>query len=105
MDLRQFIITSPAGLVLSVPTWTGGSPVYAIIGAVVTLLPCLLPYVFRLLPYGLVIFMHLRGKSVTVEDHGVKIVVDDGEPHPNTSSLPSPDRARLLRDPTEARST
>jgi len=69
VDRRQFSFTAPTGVALSALTWTGGSPVYAIIGAVVTVLPCLLPY-------GFFLFMILQGKPVTVKDHGVKITLD-----------------------------
>jgi hypothetical protein len=74
-ELRQFIITGPAGLALGLPTLRGGSPGYAIAAAVVILLPQLLSYAFRLLPYGFAVLLLLRrdGNSFTVDDHGVKI--------------------------------
>jgi hypothetical protein len=101
MELRQFSITGPAGLALSLPTLNGGSPAYALAGAAVVVLP----YAFRLLPYAFALYMLRRGKPFTVEDHGVKISSDGREVDPNTCSPASPNRARLLDDPTEARGT
>jgi hypothetical protein len=77
-ELRQFIITGPAGLALGFPTLRGGSPGYAIAAAVVILLPQLLSYAFRLLPYGFALLLLLLRDSrpFTVDDHGVKIVSD-----------------------------
>jgi hypothetical protein len=75
MGIRQFSITGPAGLTLSLPTWTGGSPGYAIAGAVVVLLPHLLPYAFAL-------YMERQGKPFTVEHYGVKINSGDDSNSP-----------------------
>jgi hypothetical protein len=69
VELRRFDITSPVGLVLSLPTLQDGNPAYAIAGAVVILLP-------RVLPYAFAVYMHHRGQPFTVEDHGVKITSD-----------------------------
>ena len=71
--LREFIVTGPAGLTLSLPTWTGGSPAFAIAGAVVAVLP----YAFRLVPYAFALYMLRKGKPFTVEDHGIKISSGD----------------------------
>ena len=81
MGIRQLSFTGPAGLTLCVPTWTGGSPAYAIVGAVVILLPLLLPYAFAL-------YMERRGKPFTVEHYGVKITI--GETSVSTPSLIRP---------------
>jgi hypothetical protein len=66
MELRQFSITGPAGLLLGLPTLQGASPAYAIAGVVVAVLP-------RLLPYAYAFLMHRKSKPFTIEDHGVKI--------------------------------
>jgi hypothetical protein len=73
MDVRQFSITGPAGLVLGLPTWTGGSPAFAMAGAAIAVLP----YAFRLVPYAFALYLLRKGKPFAVEDHGVKISSGD----------------------------
>jgi hypothetical protein len=83
---RQFSITGPAGLALSLPTLRGESPAYAIAGAAVILLA-------RLLPYAFALYTLRKGKPFTVEDHGVKIMSDgDG-----AALAPSVQRAHQTR--------
>jgi hypothetical protein len=93
MELRQFSITGPAGLVLSLPTLNGGSPAYAIAGAAVAALP----YAFRLLPYAFALYLLRKGKPFTVEDHGVKISSGEGQSTARLTTPPSPSAAPRLR--------
>jgi len=97
MQVRHFSFAGPAGLLLGLPTLHGGSPAYAIAGAAVVVLPRLLPYLFAL-------YMHRRGKSFAVEDHGVKITLD-GTIAQTPVRQAGTRRARLRRDSTKPRST
>jgi hypothetical protein len=97
MQVRQFSFTGPAGLLLGLPTLHGGGAAYAIAGAAVAVLPRLLPYLFAL-------YMHRRGNLFTVEDHGVKITLDDTIAQTPVRQSRAR-RAKVRRDPTQARSS